>query len=78
MHISMNGYVHCTWILFKFLLDQVYITGFTFAISGIAARLSFSLKRVGKKVNWEQSKRLRTGNVVALTPAKDGKNSSVL
>ena len=50
---------------------QVYITGFTFAQIGIAARLTFSLGRIGKNVNWDQSKRLRTGTLVALTPAKD-------
>lgn len=39
--------------------------------------MTFSLKRVGKKVNWEQSKRLRTGNLVALTPANDGRCPSL-
>lgn len=51
--------------------QQVYVTGLTFANSGIAARITFSLRRVGKKVNWEQSKRLLTGAIVALTPARD-------
>lgn len=50
---------------------QVFITGVTFANSGIAARITFSLRRVGKKVNWEQSKRLLSGTIVALTPAND-------
>ena len=45
--------------------------GLTFARKGIAARLAFSLKRVGKRVNWEQSARLRTGTLVALSPAAD-------
>ena len=51
--------------------DQVFITGLTFANAGIAARVTFSLRRVGKKVNWKQSKRLLTGSVLALSPAKD-------
>ena len=50
---------------------EVFITGLTFAYAGIAARVTFSLRRAGKKVNWEQSKRLLTGTLVALTPAND-------
>ena len=49
--------------------EKVYITGYTFANSGLAARVKFSLGRVGKKVSWDQSKRLRTGTLVCLTPA---------
>lgn len=49
----------------------MFITGLTFAYSGIAARITFSLRRVGKKINWEQSKRLLAGAIVALTPAGD-------
>ena len=55
-----------------FIYERAYITGYTFASSGLAARLNFSLKRVGKQINWEQSKRLRTGTILALSPAKDG------
>ena len=50
---------------------KVFIVGLTFANAGIAARVTFSLRRAGKKVNWEQSKRLLTGAILALTPAKD-------
>lgn len=53
------------------IYEKVFITGLTFANAGIAARVTFSLRRSGKKVNWEQSKRLLTGAVLALTPAKD-------
>ena len=49
----------------------MFITGLTFANAGIAARITFSLRRIGKRVNWQQSKRLLTGAVLALTPAKD-------
>ena len=51
--------------------EKVFITGFTFANAGIAARITFSLRRSGKKINWEQSKRLLTGAIVALTPIND-------
>ncbi len=34
-------------------------------------RVVFSLARSGKRVHWEQSKRLITGSLVALTPADD-------
>ena len=51
--------------------EQVHITGFTFANGGIAARITFSLRRAGKKIPWEQSKRLIAGSVVALTPANN-------
>ena len=54
-----------------YLYEKVFITGLTFANSGIAARVTFSLRRVGKRVNWEQSKRLLTGTIVALTPVND-------
>ena len=52
-----------------FIYEKVYITGYTFAQTGLAARVTFSLGRVGRKVPWEQSKRLRTGTLVCLTPA---------
>lgn len=51
--------------------DKVFITGLTFTNAGIAARVTFSLRRVGKKVNWEQSKRLLSGMIIALTPARE-------
>ena len=39
---------------------------------GIAAKIRFSTKRIGKRINWEQSKRLQAGTLVALTYADDG------
>ena len=47
------------------------MTGLTFARIGLAARLVFSTKRVGRRVNWAQSKRLLSGTLVALTPEND-------
>ena len=38
---------------------------------GIALRITFSLHRTGKKILWEQSKRLITGSLVVLTPKDD-------
>lgn len=54
-----------------FIYERVYITGYTFAFVGLATRLIFSTARAGKLINWEQSKRLLTGTILALTPAKD-------
>lgn len=51
---------------------QVYVKGLTCATAGVAARIQFSTKRAGKKIVWEYSKRLISGNVVALTPVDDG------
>ncbi|KAL8813625.1 MAG: hypothetical protein Q9200_000107 [Gallowayella weberi] len=34
-------------------------------------KVTFSLRRTGKKIIWEQSKRLQQGTLVALTPAHD-------
>lgn len=51
--------------------DQVYITGFTFARKGLAARLRFSTSRAGKRILWQTSKRLTSGSIVALVRAKD-------
>ncbi|KAI4214423.1 MAG: hypothetical protein LQ351_003176 [Letrouitia transgressa] len=53
------------------IYEKTYMTSFTFSRNGIAARVTFSLRRVGKKVLWEQSKRLLPGTLVALTPAND-------
>lgn len=50
---------------------KVYITGVTFAQRGIAVRVQFSLRRAGKMIRWEQSKRLTSGTIVALTTATD-------
>lgn len=52
------------------LYDRVRITGVQTSTRGVAVRVSFSLVRVKKVIIWEQSKRLITGSVVALT-AKD-------
>ncbi|MCJ1436993.1 hypothetical protein MMC27_006376 [Xylographa pallens] len=57
--------------LFALTDSKVYISGVTFAQRGIAMRVEFSLRRAGKMIRWEQSKRLTSGTLVALTPATD-------
>ena len=42
-----------------------------FSTRGIATRIEFSLRRTGKQIRWEQSKRLISGGLVALTTTKD-------
>ncbi|KAJ9645734.1 hypothetical protein H2199_002774 [Coniosporium tulheliwenetii] len=53
------------------IYENVHITALTFSTRGIAVRVVFSLARSGKRVHWEQSKRLITGSLVVLTPADD-------
>ncbi|KAL8945072.1 MAG: hypothetical protein Q9216_000056 [Gyalolechia sp. 2 TL-2023] len=53
------------------IYEKVFIVGLTFAHSGVAAKVTFSLRRSGKKIIWEQSKRLLQGTLIALTPVHD-------
>ncbi|KAF2714355.1 hypothetical protein K504DRAFT_366188 [Pleomassaria siparia CBS 279.74] len=53
------------------IYDPVYITAIVFSNRGLATRVAFSLGRVKKHIRWEQSKRLITGTLVALSPADD-------
>jgi helicase required for RNAi-mediated heterochromatin assembly 1 len=50
---------------------QAHITAITFSNRGIGLRFNFSLSKVGRNIRWEQSKRLLTGTLVALTPSDD-------
>lgn len=52
------------------LYDDVRLRGITFAKRGLGIKVSFSLSRVGKKIGWNQSKRLMTGSLVVLIPAE--------
>ena len=56
----------------------MHICGVTCSTRGIAIRVTFSLRRVGKLVRWEQSKRLITGGLVVLTPRDDMFNSKAV
>ncbi|EFR00980.1 helicase [Nannizzia gypsea CBS 118893] len=58
--------------------EKVHIVGLTFAQAGVATRIQFSTFRAGKKIVWEYSKRLMTGNVVALSPASDSFQSKCI
>lgn len=49
--------------------EQVHVTGFTFARRGIAARIKFTTRRAKRRINWENSKRLVSGSIVALLPS---------
>ncbi|KAL8843320.1 MAG: hypothetical protein Q9170_000178 [Blastenia crenularia] len=55
----------------SYIYEKAFITGLTFAHRGVAARVTFSLRRSGKKIIWKQSKRLMQGTLIALTPAQD-------
>ena len=50
---------------------QVRIIGFTCSPRGLATRVTFSIARAGKRILWEQSKRLISGSLVVLTPSDD-------
>ncbi|KAF3479697.1 helicase required for RNAi-mediated heterochromatin assembly 1 [Arthroderma uncinatum] len=62
---KMSDSPHCC------VYEKVHMVGMTFAQAGIAVRVQFSTVRAGKKIVWEYSKRLMTGNIVALSPAND-------
>ena len=49
----------------------MYITGLTAAREGLAIKVEFSTRRSEKKIGWAQSKRLKTGTIVALTPVRN-------
>ncbi|KAF1985438.1 P-loop containing nucleoside triphosphate hydrolase protein [Aulographum hederae CBS 113979] len=53
------------------IYTKVFVTAVTLANRGIGVRVTFSLARAGVRVRWEQSKRLISGSLVALTPATD-------
>ncbi|KAI2023264.1 hypothetical protein LOZ46_001595 [Ophidiomyces ophidiicola] len=54
------------------IYEKVHIIGVTFSHVGVAVKVQFSTVRAGKNIVWEYSKRLISGNIVALTPASDG------
>ncbi|TID13113.1 P-loop containing nucleoside triphosphate hydrolase protein [Venturia nashicola] len=53
------------------IYSKVHVSGITFSPRGMGIRIVFSLNKVGKNIRWEQSKRLLTGSIVALTPSSD-------
>ena len=53
------------------IYENVYIIGLTVARDGLALKVEFSTRRAEKLIRWAQSKRLKTGSMVALSPASD-------
>ncbi|KAL9620069.1 MAG: hypothetical protein Q9160_005359 [Pyrenula sp. 1 TL-2023] len=53
------------------IYENVHIDGVTWAPQGLAFRLRFSLARAQKSIAWENSKRLVSGSLLALSPADD-------
>ncbi|PSN72156.1 P-loop containing nucleoside triphosphate hydrolase protein [Corynespora cassiicola Philippines] len=49
------------------IYEPVYVRAMVFSPRGLATRVAFSLSRVKKFVRWDQSKRLITGSLVALS-----------
>lgn len=49
----------------------MHIIGLITSTRGIAIRITFSTRRAGKKILWEQATRLKSGSLVALTPSAD-------
>jgi len=60
------------------IYEPVYITSVVFSHRGLATRVAFSLSRVKKHIRWDQSKRLITGTLVALSPADDAFQNKVI
>ncbi|CAK4030251.1 hypothetical protein DOTSEDRAFT_52452 [Lecanosticta acicola] len=60
------------------IYEKVHICATTISTRGIAIRVTFSLRRTGKKILWEQSKRLISGSLVVLSPANDMFNSQAI
>ena len=57
--------------LAKLIAIQAFITGVTLCRKTLAVRVEFSTRRAEKRIRWAQSKRLKTGTIVALTPKND-------
>ncbi|KAG4433671.1 hypothetical protein IFR05_010839 [Cadophora sp. M221] len=53
------------------IYTDVTFTGLQLSRIGVASRVEFSCHRAGKRIRWDQSKRLVQGTIVALTPTKD-------
>lgn len=57
-------------LIFNFT-RQAYIIGMTLCRRGLMVKIEFSTKRSEKQICWDQSKRLKSGTIVALSPKKD-------
>jgi helicase required for RNAi-mediated heterochromatin assembly 1 len=50
---------------------SVHIKGLNMSALGVAFRVTFSTDRGGKRIRWDNSKRLTPGTIVALSPERD-------
>jgi len=50
---------------------QVFATGITFCARGLGVRMCFSTFRAGVKIDWNTSKRLKAGSIIALSPTSN-------
>lgn len=55
------------------IYEKVHVCALTCSSRGVAIKVTFSIRRAGKKILWEQSKRLITGGLVVLLPKDDDK-----
>ena len=60
------------------IYENVYISGLTVARDGLALKIDFSTRRAERLIRWPQSKRLKTGSIVALTPVDDAFQSKCI
>lgn len=51
---------------------KVFVQGYLMTRLGPICRVRFSIERAGKRIRWNQTRRLTTGSLVVLSTAKDG------
>jgi hypothetical protein len=56
---------------------QAFATGIKLAYRGLGVRMCFSTFRAGVKIDWNTSKRLKAGSIIALSPTSDKFQKSV-
>ncbi|KAK5626739.1 hypothetical protein RRF57_002454 [Xylaria bambusicola] len=54
------------------IYTKVYVQGYFMTRLGPMCRIQFSTERAGKKIRWNQTRRLTTGALVAISTAEDG------
>ncbi|KAG9242476.1 P-loop containing nucleoside triphosphate hydrolase protein [Calycina marina] len=54
-----------------YIYSKVHFCGLILATIGVAFRVTFSTERSGKKIRWQQSKRLQQGTLVAISTERD-------
>ncbi|KAI9726979.1 MAG: hypothetical protein M1828_000327 [Chrysothrix sp. TS-e1954] len=59
------------------IYEQTRLCGITLSPRGIGFRMNFSTRRTGRKIRWEQSKRLISGSLVVLVSAKSPRTCRV-